>query len=101
MQTQTTTTAVAIVAKYYPPTAERPSGKVGVTCPFGCIATTPTGRPKRSGEAATHIHGIGAVGSRPDLGDRAGHCVGATAGYRIVDVDGKVPEVLTIVQVTR
>ena len=92
-------TTTAVVVRYNPPTAHRPSATVEIACPFGCLETTPTGRTKKGGGPARHVHGIGAADSRPDLSDRVAHCrTNLGRGYVLQDPRGLVPEVLVSVQ---
>lgn len=87
----------AVVVKYHPPTRHRPSATVEVACPFGCLELTPTGRKKKHAGPLRHVHGLGAAGSRPDLGSRVAHCAGHTGrSYVLVDSEGLVPDVLEI-----
>lgn len=97
MKTNTT----AVVVKYHPPTRHRPSATVEVVCPFGCLELTPTGRKKKNAGPRRHVHGIGAAGSRPDLGSRVAHCAGNPGrSYTITDPEGLVPDVLEIEPLT-
>lgn len=91
------TNTTAVVVKYHPPTRQRPSATVEVACPFGCLELTPTGRAKKHAGPRRHVHGIGAAGSRPDLGSRVAHCAGNPGrSYRLSDPAGIVPDVLEI-----
>lgn len=92
------TNTTAVVVKYHPPTRHRPSATVEVACPFGCLELTPTGRAKKNAGPRPHVHGIGAAGSRPDLGNsRVAHCAGNPGrSYVLVDSEGLIPDVLEI-----
>lgn len=89
----------AQVVAYYPPTPNQRAARVEVACPFGCRELTPTGRPKKGGAAATHLHGIGPAGAVPDLGSRVAHCP-STLGqtYFLVDPRNLVPERIELAQ---
>lgn len=90
-------TTTAVVVKYHPPTRQRPSATVEVACPFGCLELTPTGRAKKNAGPRRHVHGIGAAGTVPDLGDRVAHCrTNLGRGYVLVDPDSLVPARLAV-----
>lgn len=88
----------ARVTTYFPPTKIQPSGRVEIACPY-CHELDRYRRP--TDVPGRHLHGIGAAGQVPDLGDRVSHCVSHLGrGYEIVDPDNLVPERLVIEQVT-
>lgn len=93
----------ATVVAYHAPSRAHPSATVEVACPYGCVERTPTGRAKKNGGPATHLHGIGPAGAVPDLGSRVSHCpwpLGRT--YLLTDPNNLVPERLEVVEaVTR
>ncbi|EKA60749.1 hypothetical protein B277_11240 [Janibacter hoylei PVAS-1] len=95
----TTSTDEAVVVAYYPPTPHQRAARVEVTCPFGCVELTPTGRPKKNGRARRHLHGIGPAGAVPDLGSRVSHCP-STLGqtYFLVDRNNLVPARLEVAE---
>lgn len=98
MSTTPSATEAQVVA-YHAPTRHQPAATVEVMCPFGCVERTPTGRPKKGGAAATHVHGIGPAGAVPDLGSRVAHCP-STLGrtYFLIDPNNLVPERLELAQ---
>lgn len=97
--TPTHTCAEAVVVAYYPPTPHQRAARVEVLCPFGCVERTPTGRIKKSGRPATHVHGVGPAGGLPDLGSRVSHCF-STLGqtYFLVDRNNLVPARIEIAE---
>lgn len=83
----------APVVQFIPATPLNP-GLFKIECPFGCVETTPTGRPKRNGGPKLHTHGAGRLGAdhRSFLGHREAHCATAHGGgYVLIDPDGLVP----------
>lgn len=89
----------AQVVAYYQPTPHQRAARVEVACPFGCVELTPTGRVKKNGRPATHVHGVGPAGAVPDLGSRVSHCL-STLGrtYFLTDPNNLVPERIEIAQ---
>lgn len=92
-------TTEAVVVHYHPPTRHHPAATVEALCPFGCRERTPTGRIRKNGGPATHLHGVGPAGAVPDLGSRVSHCLSMLGRtYFLVDPRGLVPARIELAQ---